>query len=82
MEIRLHNNDRLQLRWIHPDLLVVELYRPANMRDGHGLVLAGTSYLNAEETRQLVTLLQAANPAPDSPRETSTALRREKRTAA
>jgi hypothetical protein len=49
MEVKLHNNDRVHLRWIRPGMLAVEVHRPLTMRDGRGLVLTGAAYLEGDE---------------------------------
>ena len=56
MEIKRHNNDRLHFIWAYPGVL---LYRPMNLRDGHGLVLTGTAYLEGADLRALLSSVTA-----------------------
>jgi len=66
MEVKLHNNDRVHLRWIRPGMLSIEVHRPMNQRDGHGVCLAGSAYLSGAELTAFLTALQPPAPGQSS----------------
>jgi hypothetical protein len=39
-----------------PDGITVQLFQPANMRDGHGLVLRGSAHLSGEPLKAIGAL--------------------------
>jgi hypothetical protein len=57
MEIRLNDNSRLVFTWARPGLLNLELYRPSTLRDGHGLLLRGSTQLVGEALEQFIAAL-------------------------
>lgn len=59
MEIRLHDNSRLHFDWTTSGALIIEVWKPGMMRDGHGLLLAAMTVLDGEELR---TFLHALTP--------------------
>ena len=57
MELTLHDNSRVHVRWIRPGVLAIELYRPGFLKDGPGMLLKGSCYLDGVELSQLLDLL-------------------------
>ena len=57
MEITLHDNSKLAFTRVRPGLLSVELYRPGNLKDGHGWLLHGSTLLEGEELREFLAAL-------------------------
>jgi hypothetical protein len=51
-ELRLDDNSRL-LFVPTQDGVAIQLFQPANMRDGHGLMLRGTAHLTREAVHRL-----------------------------
>jgi hypothetical protein len=62
VEIKLNNNDRIHFQWVKPGMLTVELHRPMDLRDGHGVVMVGCTYLEGTELSALLTALTPDNP--------------------
>lgn len=48
MEVKLTDNSRLRLDWTRGGSLSVQLFRPGNLRDGHGYLLSATAILDGE----------------------------------
>ncbi len=49
MEIKLTDNSKIHLKWVNTDRLVLELHRPATLKDGHGFLLVGSAVLSGDE---------------------------------
>ena len=62
MEIRLNDNSRIHCDWTKQGSLYISLYRPGNLRDGHGLLLAGTVMLDGQELTQFLSALTPPEP--------------------
>ena len=63
MEIKLHDNSRVRFDWTKSGSLYVQLLKPGNLRDGHGLLVAATAMLDGSELANFLTALQPSETA-------------------
>jgi hypothetical protein len=57
MEIKLHDNSRLHFKWTKSGVLYIQLLRPGNLRDGHGLIVTATAMLSGHELADFLAAL-------------------------
>jgi hypothetical protein len=57
VEVKLHDNSKINFSWTKTGALYVELYRPGNDRYGHGMLLTSSAMVAGDELNALLSFL-------------------------